>query len=157
MRQRQRALALRWRYGLAVGNALETAAVVADALGAENLMQACRLALIAGQSSEPDLQAESCAALIVQSQSHDLREQLAPLHALLAWLLARSGNVTAALASVGRAELELERGELGACDVALRPVVGEGAAVRGPRRRRRAARAIGRGVADRARPGVGAP
>jgi hypothetical protein len=87
---------------------------VADAVGGENLMQACRLALIAGQSSEPDLRAESCAALIVQGQSHDLREQLTPLHALLAWLLARSGDVTGALASVGRAELELAKGELGA-------------------------------------------
>ena len=114
VRQRQRALALRWRYGLALGNAVEAAAVVADAVGAENLLQACRLALIAGQASDPDLSAESCAALIVRSQTHELREQLTPLHALLAWLLARSGDTAAALVSVGRAEVELKKGELGA-------------------------------------------
>ena len=113
-RQRLRALALRWRYSLAVGGVVETAAIVADALGTENLMQACRLALIAGQASDPDLSAESCAALIVRSQAHELREQLTPLHALLAWLLARSGDTAAALASVGRAEVELGKGELGA-------------------------------------------
>jgi len=105
---------LRWRYSLAVGSPIETAADVVDALGAENLMQACRLALIAGQASDPDLSAESCAALIVQSLVHELREQVTPLHALLAWLLARTGDVAGALASVGQAEHELEKGELGA-------------------------------------------
>jgi DNA-binding SARP family transcriptional activator len=114
VRQRQRALALRWRYSLALGSAVEAAVVVADAVGAENLLQACRLALIAGQASDPDLSAGSCAALIVRSQAHELREQLTPLHALLAWLLARSGDTAAALVSVGRAEVELEKGELGA-------------------------------------------
>jgi DNA-binding SARP family transcriptional activator len=114
VRQRQRALALRWRCSLAAGSAIETAVVVSEALGSENLMQACRLALIAGQATDPDLRAESCAALVVQSQAQDLRELLTPLHALLAWLLARSGNVAAALASIGRAELELEKGPLGA-------------------------------------------
>ncbi len=114
MRQRQRALALRWRYGLAVGSAIETSAAVAAAIGDENLMQACRLALIAGQAGDPDLRAQPCAALIVRGQAHELREQLVPLHSLLAWLLARSGDMTAALASVGCAERELARGELGA-------------------------------------------
>jgi DNA-binding SARP family transcriptional activator len=113
-RQSQRAQALRWRYALSVGTRIETAALVANALDSENLLQACRLMLVAGQADEPEPTSTQCAALIARSEPHGLREELAPLHSLCAWLLARAGETPAALAGVALATLELGKGELGA-------------------------------------------
>jgi len=112
-RQGQRALALRWRFALAVGARIDAAAVVADVLNSENLLQACKLVLVAGQAGEPELTPAQCMALIARCEPHALREELAPLHALCAWLLARGGDAPAALSSVNLAALELQKGDIG--------------------------------------------
>ena len=113
-RQSQRAQALRWRYALAVGARIETAAIVADALDSENLLLACRLMLVAGQAVEPEPTSAQCDALIARCESQGLREELAPLHSLCAWLLARGGDAPEALTRVALATLELGQAELGA-------------------------------------------
>ncbi len=113
-RLRQRALALRWRYSLAVGAAIETSVAVAKAVRSENLMQACKLVLVAGQAVEPEPTSAQCAALIARCEPQGLREELVPLHALHAYLLARDGDARSAEASVALAEQALEKGEIGA-------------------------------------------
>ena len=113
-RLRQRALALRWRYSLAVGTGIETSVAVAKVLRSENLMQACKLVLVAGQAVEPELTSTQCADLIARCEPQSLREELVPLHALHARLLAREGDARTAQASVALADLALAQGEIGA-------------------------------------------
>lgn len=113
-RQRLRALALRWGYGFAIGGSSATTLVVADALGSENLLQACELALAAGHAEAPGICAAQCATLIARCEPQELREQLAPLHALCARLHAGEGDEPAARASLERAEQALLAGDLGA-------------------------------------------
>jgi len=113
-RQRHRAQVLRWGYGLATGAGIDTAAVVADALRSENLLQACELVLAAGQAREPELFSSQCAALIARCEPEGLRLGLAPLHALLARLAVREGDAQAAHASVALATQALLQGEIGA-------------------------------------------
>jgi DNA-binding SARP family transcriptional activator/tetratricopeptide (TPR) repeat protein len=112
-RLRQRALALRWRYSLAVGTGIETALALAKALRSENLLQACKLVLVAGQAAEPELTSAQCADLIARCEPQGLREELVPLHALCARLLAHEGDMRSAHASVAQAELALHQGEIG--------------------------------------------
>jgi hypothetical protein len=112
-RLRQRALALRWRYSLATGAGIETADAVAKALRSENLLQACRLVLVAGQAATPEPTSAQCAALISRCEPQGLREELVPLRALSALLLAREGDLGAAQASVAQAELALLQGNIG--------------------------------------------
>jgi DNA-binding SARP family transcriptional activator/tetratricopeptide (TPR) repeat protein len=114
MRLRQRATALRWRYGLSVGKDIETANGVADALDAEHLLHACMLVLVAGQARNPEPMAGQCASLIARCEPQGLRGQLAPLYALQSWLLAREGEPRATEAAVSRAEAALGEGDLGA-------------------------------------------
>ena len=114
VRQRLRALALRWRDGFAIGGNSETALVVADALGSENLLQACELALAAGHAEAPEMSAAQCATLIARCEPQELREELAPLHALCSRLQSREGDAPAAHASLERAEQALLAGDLGA-------------------------------------------
>jgi DNA-binding SARP family transcriptional activator len=113
-RQRHRAQALRWGYGLATGTGIETALVLADALRSENLLQACELVLMAGQAREPELVSAQVTALIARCQPEGLRLDLAPLHALCARLAAREGDVHAAHASVALARQALVPGDIGA-------------------------------------------
>ncbi len=113
-RQRQRVLALRWRYGLSIGTVVDTAAALQEALDSENLLLACRLALVAGQAAQPGLTSHQCAALIARCEPQGLREELVPLRALQAHLLAREGDLRSARASVALAELALQQGEVGA-------------------------------------------
>jgi DNA-binding SARP family transcriptional activator len=112
-RLRQRALALRWRYSLAIGTGIETAAAVARALNSENLLQACKLVLVAGQAAAPEPTAAQCAALIARCEPQGLREELVPLRALSALLLAQEGEPQAAQDSIRLAELALRQGEIG--------------------------------------------
>ena len=113
-RLRQRTLALRWRYCLAIGTGIETATAVGKAMHSENLLQACKLMLVAGQAAEPELSSIQCASLIARCEPQGLREELAPLHALRARLLAREGDARSADASIALAELALLQGEIGA-------------------------------------------
>ncbi len=113
-RQRGRVLALRWRYGLAIGAPIDTVASVQAALVSENLLLACRLALVAGQAAQPGPTPTQCASLIDRCEPERLREELAPLHALQAHLLAREGDARSAHASVASAEAALQQGEIGA-------------------------------------------
>ncbi len=113
-RLRQRALALRWTYSLAVGTGIETAVAVERALRSENLLQACKLVMVAGRAVEPELTSAQCAGLIARCEPEGLREQLAPLHALCARLLAREGETRSAHASVAQAEQALLQGDIGA-------------------------------------------
>jgi DNA-binding SARP family transcriptional activator len=114
VRLRQRALALRWNYSFAVGAGVDAAAAVERVLRSENLLQACKLVLVAGRAAEPELTAAQCAALIARCEPEGLREQLAPLHALCARLLAREGDARLAMASVAQAEHALRQGDIGA-------------------------------------------
>ncbi|WP_372526255.1 ATP-binding protein [Piscinibacter sp.] len=114
VRQRARALALHWRYGLAIGAGIETARAVADALRAEHLLQACELVLAAGQAGEPELVSAQCSDLIARCEPQGLREELVALHALHARLLAREGDTVSAHASVALAEQALLQGDIGA-------------------------------------------
>ena len=109
VRQRLRALALGWRYGLAIGAGIETGPVVADALGSENLLQACELVLIAGQAGAPDVRSAQCAELAVRCEPEGLCEELIPLHALCALLAAREGDPDAAHASVALARQAMQQ------------------------------------------------
>ncbi len=113
-RQRHRAQALRWGYGLAIGSGIETSLVVADALRSENLLQACELVLVAGQAREPELASAQCAGLIASCEPQGLRLELAPLHALCARLAVREGDTHSAHASVALAEQALLQGDIGA-------------------------------------------
>ncbi|MGZ5185489.1 MAG: ATP-binding protein [Caldimonas sp.] len=110
----QRTMGLRWRYRLATGAGIETAAAVAKALESENLLLGCELMLVAGRAARPEPSAAQCAALIARCQPEGLREQLAPLHALHAWLLAREGEAEGAQASIEAAGQALQQGDLGA-------------------------------------------
>lgn len=110
----QRTMALRWSYRLATGAGIETAAAVAQALDSENLLLGCELMLVAGRVVQPEPTAAQCAALIARCEPEGLREQLAPLHSLCAWLLAREGDTLAAEASIKEAELALQQGGIGA-------------------------------------------
>jgi len=122
-RQRQRALTLRWRYGLATGIAIDTAAAVAEAFASENLLLACRLVLVAGQAIQPTLTSAEVETVIARCEPEGLREELAPLHALHAHLLAREGDSRSADASVALSQSALLQGEIGAatplCDLWL--------------------------------------
>ena len=113
-RQSRRALALRWGYGIAIGAGIETALVLEDALRSENLLQACELMLVAGRVVQPEPTSAQCASLIARCEPEGLREQLAPLHALCAWLLAREGDTRSAHAGIALAEQALLQGDIGA-------------------------------------------
>ena len=110
VRQRLRALALRWRYGLAIGAGIDTALGVQATLHSENLLQACELVLVAGQAGRPELTSFQCAALIARCEPRGLREELLPLHALCARLAARDGDLPSAHASVELALQAMQRG-----------------------------------------------
>jgi DNA-binding SARP family transcriptional activator len=113
-RQRLRALVLRREYDFANGGGVETTPVAALDLGAENLLQACELALVAGHAISPALTAAQCAALIERCEPQGLREELVPLYALCAHLHAREGAAPASDASVALAKQALLAGEIGA-------------------------------------------
>ena len=113
-RQRHRAQALRWSYGLAIGSGIDTSLAVSDALCSENLLQACELVLAAGQAREPKLGSAECAALVARCEPEGLRRELAPLHALCARLAVREGDPQAALASIALAKQALLQGDIGA-------------------------------------------
>lgn len=110
VRQRLRALALRWRYGLATGAVIDTAHAVQATLHSENLLQACELLLVAGQALQPEITSAHCAALIARCEPQGLREELLPLHALCAWLAVREGDRAAARASVALAQQVMLQG-----------------------------------------------
>ena len=110
VRQRLRALALRWRYGLAIGAGIDTVLEVQNTLRSENLLQACELVLVAGQAVQPELKSSQCAALIARCEPHGLREELVPLHALCAHLAAREGDLPSAQASVALAQQVMLQG-----------------------------------------------
>ena len=109
-RQRLRALALRWRYGLAIGAGIDTALGVQNTLYSENLLQACELVLAAGQAGQPELTSSQCVALIARCEPQGLREELLPLHALHAHLAARDGDLPSAEASVELALQAMQQG-----------------------------------------------
>ena len=113
-RLRQRALSLRWRYSLAIGERIDTVVAVDKALHSENLLQACKLVLVAGQATVTDVTPAHCAALIVRCEPQGLREELAPLHALRARLLADEGDFGSAGTSIELAQRALLHGEIGA-------------------------------------------
>jgi DNA-binding SARP family transcriptional activator len=113
-RLRQRAQALRWRYSLATGSGIDADAALGKALRSENLLQACMMVLVAGQTVESAATATQCAALIARCEAQGLREQLAPLYALQGWLLARDGDAPGAETSLTLAVTTIAQGELGA-------------------------------------------
>ncbi|HJV62630.1 MAG TPA: AAA family ATPase [Albitalea sp.] len=112
-RQRERALALRWAFDLAVGKGLDTSAGLSEALRSEHLLQACELMLLAGQAAHAQPTPAQSATLIARCEALGLRTHLAPLHALHAWLLASEGDMRAADASIAKAEHALAQGEIG--------------------------------------------
>src|SRR5450432_514004 len=112
-RLRQRALSLRWRYRLAIGARIETTVALEKALRSENLLQACKLVLVAGQAAQTEVTPAHCAALIARCEPQGLREELAPLHALRARLLADEGDSRSAETSIELAQRALH-GEIGA-------------------------------------------
>ena len=116
VRQRLRALALRWRYGLATGAGIDTGLGVQATLHSENLLQACELVLVAGQAAQPGLTPAQCAALIARCEPQGLCEELVPLHALCAHLAARDGDLPSAQASVALALRTLQHGLHGDID-----------------------------------------
>ena len=127
VRQRLRALVLRWRYGLAIGAGIDTAFGVQNTLHSENLLQACKLFLVAGRAAEPELTSAQCAALIARCEPQGLREELIPLHALCARLAAREGDLAAAHASVELALQAMQQGMQSDSDsdcVAASPLAG---------------------------------
>ncbi len=111
---RQRLLILRWRYQLSVGAGIDTAAALSAALASENLLLACDLALVAGQTASPALNVIQCAALISRCEPQGLWEQLVPLHALQARLQARDGQTRLAESSVALAREALMNGKVAA-------------------------------------------
>ncbi|MEO8078926.1 MAG: AAA family ATPase, partial [Caldimonas sp.] len=113
-RPRQRLTLLRWRYRLATGAAIETAAEVAEAMQSENLLMACELVLLAGRAAAPEPTADACAALAARCEREGLREQLLPLVALCAWLRARTGETAAAEADLAHVERLSTQGDVGA-------------------------------------------
>ena len=113
-RTRQRMLLLRWGYRLATDTGIDAAAALEAALQSENLLIGCDLALVAGRSLRPEPTPAQCAALIERCEPEGLREQLGPLYALQAWLLARAGDTPATDASAARAGLVLEQAGMGA-------------------------------------------
>ena len=110
VRQRLRALALRWRYGLAIGAGIDTALDVQATLHSENLLQACELLLVAGQALQPEITPAQCAALIARCEPQGLRDELLPLHALCACLAMREGDLPSAQASVALAQQAMLQG-----------------------------------------------
>ena len=110
VRQRLRALALRWRYGLAIGAGIDTALGVQATLHSEKLLQASELLLVAGQALQPELTPAQCAALIARCEPQGLREELLPLHALCARLAMREGDLPSAQASVALAQQAMLQG-----------------------------------------------
>ena len=113
-RLRQRTVALRWAYSLATGAPIDAAKAIADAVASEHLLQACKLMLVGGQGGPSQASPRACADLIGRCAPEGLREQLAPLHSLHAWLLATEGNVAAAQAEIELAQQALLRGDPGA-------------------------------------------
>ncbi len=110
VRQRLRALVLRWRYGLAIGAGIHAALDVRTTLHSENLLQACELLLVAGQALQPELTSVQCATLIARCEPQGLREELLPLHALGACLALREGDTPSAQASVALALRAMQQG-----------------------------------------------
>src|SRR6202008_1787126 len=78
------------------------------------LVRPCEGLFGARQAVTPALTAPQCAILIARCELHGLREQLVPLHALHARLLARQGDAHSAETSLGLAEQALQLGEIGA-------------------------------------------
>ena len=113
-RQRLRALVLQWEYDAAIGGSADTVPVAALDLGAENLLQACELALAAGHAKAHEPTSAQCAALIARCEPQGLREELVPLYALCAHLHVREGDAPAANASIEHAEQALLAGDIGA-------------------------------------------
>ena len=116
VRQRLRALALRWRYALATGAGIDTALVVQTTLQSENLLQACELVRVAGQAAQPEITSSQCSALIARCEPQGLRETLLPLHALYAHLAVRQGDLHTAQASVALALQAMQQAAQGDSD-----------------------------------------
>ncbi len=112
-RMRERTLAMRWAYGLAVGSRIETGEALARTLASENLLLGCELMLAAGKAERPEPTAAQCAGLIARCEPEGLRELLVPLHALHAWLAACAGDLDAAAASVAAAGQAAQAGDVG--------------------------------------------
>ena len=112
-RMRERTLAMRWAYGLAVGSRIETSEALARTLSSENLLLGCELMLAAGKAERPEPTAAQCAGLIARCEREALREQLVPLHALHAWLAACAGDLDVAAASVAAAARASQPGDVG--------------------------------------------
>ncbi|MCE9660348.1 MAG: AAA family ATPase [Burkholderiales bacterium] len=116
----RRSMVLRWGYRLATGAGIDAAAVVTDAVASENLLLGCEVLLTAGRATRPEPTAAQCAALIARCEPEGLRERVAPLHALAAWLQAHEGEGDGAEASIGRARQALPREGMGVMTAACR-------------------------------------